>query len=120
MTDSGVPPTIYKILDADQWAEAVRAGIFTGAAIDLRDGYIHFSTAAQVAETARLHFADRQGLVLVAVDGAALGAALKWEASRGGALFPHLYATFDPAKILWAKPMPLGPDGQHRLPELAL
>jgi len=118
MTASDIPQTIYKILPAALWAEAERAGVFKGAAIDLKDGYIHFSTADQAAETARLYFAGQQGLVLVAVNGAALGDALKWEVSRGGALFPHLYAHLNPASVLWAKPMPLGPDGAHVMPAL--
>ena len=109
---------IYKILPAALWADVVRAGAFKGAGIDLKDGYIHFSTAAQVAETARLHFAGQDGLVLVAVDPATLGAALKWEPSRGGQLFPHLHGVLDPGAVIWARPMPLGTDGRHRLPEL--
>jgi uncharacterized protein (DUF952 family) len=110
--------TIYKILSASLWSEAERAGAFKGAGIDTKDGYIHFSTAEQVAETARLHFAGQDGLVLVAIDPATLGAALKWEPSRGGQLFPHLYGALNPKSILWARPMPLGPDGRHVLPEL--
>jgi uncharacterized protein (DUF952 family) len=82
---------LYKIVDASAWDAAVRAGTFVGAEIDLKDGYIHFSTGAQAAETARRHFAGRDGLLLVAVEAQALGDALKWEPSRGGDLFPHLY-----------------------------
>lgn len=111
--------TIYKICPATLWTAANKAGRFDGAEIDRRDGYIHFSTAAQTPETAALHFAGHDGLVLVAVDGAALGEALKWEPSRGGALFPHLYAPLPLTAVLWAKPMPLGPDGRHRIPDLA-
>ena len=81
---------VYKILHADAWAAAKRAGRFEGVAIDLSDGYIHLSTAAQAQETARLHFAGQTGLVLLRIDAGALGAALKWEPSRGGQLFPHL------------------------------
>ncbi len=110
---------IYKICPAPSWREAEAAGVFHGAGIDAEDGYIHFSTADQVAETARLHFADVDDLVLVAVDPARLGPALRHEPSRGGALFPHLYAPLDLAAVLWVKPMPLGPDGRHRLPDLA-
>jgi uncharacterized protein (DUF952 family) len=109
---------IYKIVPATAWAEAERKGAFAGAGIDLKDGYIHFSSAGQVAETAQLHFAGQEGLVLVALDPALFGAALKWEPSRGGALFPHLYGTLDPTLILWVKPMPLGADGRHLLPDL--
>jgi uncharacterized protein (DUF952 family) len=86
---------VYKIVARADWDAAVRAGVFQGAAIDLRDGYIHLSTAAQAPETARLHFAGQVGLVLLRIDAAALGAALTWEPSRGGALFPHLYGPLD-------------------------
>ena len=83
--------TIYKICDRALWREAERTGVFTGAPVDHADGFIHFSTAAQVAETAARHFAGKADLLLVAVDAAALGPALRYEPSRGGALFPHLY-----------------------------
>jgi uncharacterized protein (DUF952 family) len=109
---------IFKIVPAAVWAAAERNGAFAGAGIDLKDGYIHFSSAEQVAETARLHFAGQEELVLVAVDPAAFGATLKWEPSRGGALFPHLYGALDPKRILWVKPIPLGADGRHLLPDL--
>src|SRR5712691_117158 len=82
---------IYKICPASLWHEAERAGIFRGSAHDRRDGFIHFSTAAQLSETAAKHFSDAADLVLLHSDTAALGDALKWEPSRGGALFPHLY-----------------------------
>ncbi|MBX3526729.1 MAG: DUF952 domain-containing protein [Rhodoblastus sp.] len=104
---------IYKIVSTDAWRAAEAAGVFAGAPVDLADGFIHFSTAAQVAETAAKHFAGQTDLLLVAVDGAVLGDALKWEPSRGGALFPHLYAPLDPRAALWASPLPLGPDGRH-------
>ncbi len=84
--------TIYKICERAQWRAAEAAGQFRGSAVDERDGFIHFSTAAQLAETAAKHFAKASDLMLVAVDAAALGAELKWERSRGGDLFPHLYA----------------------------
>jgi uncharacterized protein (DUF952 family) len=116
MAEANPTTTIYKILPATLWAEAERDGVFRGAGIDLKDGYIHFSTAAQATETARLHFAGQDGLVLVAVDARALGPAIRWEPSRGGALFPHLYGTLPLAQVLWAKPMPLGADGRHILP----
>jgi uncharacterized protein (DUF952 family) len=86
---------VYKIASGSDWDAAVKAGRFEGAAIDLRDGYIHLSTAAQAQETARLHFAGQSGLVLLRFDAAKLGPALKWEPSRGGALFPHLYGPLD-------------------------
>ena len=108
--------TIYKICAADIWEEAEAAGHFAGAGIDLADGFIHFSTAGQLAETAAKHYAGQPGLVLVAVDAGQLGDALKWEVSRGGALFPHLYAPLAMSAVLWAKPLPLGADGRHVLP----
>lgn len=102
---------IYKIVDADAWAAARAAGRFDGAGIDLADGFIHLSAADQVAETARLHFAGRDNLVLVAIDPARLGDALKWEESRGGARFPHLYAALEMSAVAWQRPMPTDPDG---------
>ena len=109
---------IYKISDVALWNEAKRAGVFTGAPVDVADGFIHFSTAAQAAETAARHFAGRGDLVLVAVDADALGADLRHEPSRGGALFPHLYGQLPLAAVRWVKPLPLGPNGKHVFPEL--
>ncbi|TGS13965.1 DUF952 domain-containing protein [Mesorhizobium sp. M2E.F.Ca.ET.209.01.1.1] len=108
---------IYKIAPEALWREAEKNGRFTGAPIDLADGFIHFSTAAQVRETAAKHFAGQRGLLLVAVDAAKLGDALKYEVSRGGALFPHLYAPLALDAVLWAKPLPLGAGG-HEFPAL--
>lgn len=110
--------TIYKIADAATWDAAAAAGRFTGAPVDLADGYIHFSTAAQVRETAARHFAGQAGLVLAAIDAEALGPALKWEPSRGGALFPHLYAELAMTAVKWSQPLLLGPDGRHQFPAL--
>jgi len=110
--------TIYKICDAALWRAAERAGEFGGAPVDLDDGYIHFSTADQAAETAARHFAAAPDLVLVAVDAAALGAALRYEPSRGGALFPHLYGKLPLSAVRWVHPLPLGTDGRHVFPEL--
>lgn len=110
--------TIYKISPREAWQQAETAGRFTGAPVDLKDGYIHFSTAAQVRETAARHFARQADLVLVAVDADALGAALKWEPSRGGALFPHLYADLPMAAVRWVKPLPLRADGAHVFPPM--
>lgn len=107
---------IYKILRADEWAALQAQGETAGAPIDVADGYVHFSTAAQAAETAAKHFAGAEGLVLLALDPDALGAALKWEPSRGGALFPHLYAPLRLADVLWHAPLPLGPEG-HVFPD---
>jgi uncharacterized protein (DUF952 family) len=109
-------PAIYKICPASLWREAARAGVFRGAENDQRDGFIHFSTAAQVAETAAKHFAGEPDLVLVRADSARLGDALKWETSRGGALFPHLYGDLALAAVTKVDPLPLGPDGRHRFP----
>ena len=106
---------IYKITPQGDWEQAEAAGIFTGAPIDVADGFIHFSTAAQATETAAKHFTGQTDLLLVAVDPDRLGEALKWEPSRGGALFPHLYATLLMDAVLWARPMPLV-DGAHELP----
>lgn len=107
---------IYKIFRAPEWAALQEAGETAGAPVDLADGFIHFSTAEQVAETAAKHFAGEDGLVLLAVDAETLGEALRWEPSRGGALFPHLYRRLRLAEVLWAKPLPLV-DGIHRFPE---
>jgi uncharacterized protein (DUF952 family) len=93
-------------------------GLVKGAPVDLADGFIHFSIAGQVAETAAKHFAGQDDLLLVAVVEAALGDRLKYEVSRGGALFPHLYADLPLSAVLWVKPMPLGADGIHRLPAM--
>ena len=109
---------IYKICNAELWSKAEAAGVFKGAAVDLADGYIHFSTAAQVAETAARHFAGQDGLILAAIDPNALGAALKYEPSRGGALFPHLYGVLPMSAIVWCVPLLLGEDRSHKFPNL--
>ena len=108
---------IYKIVPESLWRNALAEGVFRGAPVDLADGFIHFSTAEQVAETAARHFAGQAGLLLVAIDGEALGDALVYEPSRGGALFPHLYAALDPAAIVWSRPLPLGANGLHDFPD---
>lgn len=107
---------IYKICAAAAWAEAERAGAFDGAPVDLADGFIHFSTAAQARDTAAKHFAGRRDLLLVAVEADRLGQALRWEPSRGGALFPHLYGTLPLSAVVSVQPLPLGPDGSHAFP----
>lgn len=112
--------TIYKICPESLWREAEAAGVFTGMAVDAQDGFIHFSSIEQVEETAARHFAGEAALVLVAVDGDALGGALRWEASRGGALFPHLYGPLPLSAVEWVKPLPLGPGGRHSFPQLDL
>lgn len=103
---------------ADEWAAAVAAGSYPGSSQDRADGFIHFSTAAQIVESARRHRAGQSGLLLVAVDPERLGDRLKWEASRGGDLFPHLYGPLDPAESASVRELPLGPDGAHRFPLL--
>jgi uncharacterized protein (DUF952 family) len=108
---------VYKICPRALWQEAERDGVFRGAPVDRADGYIHFSTAAQVRETAAKHFAGQDDLLLVAVDAAALGPALKWEPSRGGALFPHLYGTLVLDAVRRVEELPLGRDG-HVFPRL--
>jgi uncharacterized protein (DUF952 family) len=109
---------IYKICPVGLWQEAERLGVFRGAAIDLSDGFIHFSTAEQVEETAAKHFSGQTGLVLVSVDAERLGESLKWEPSRGGALFPHLYGELVLTTVTRVEPLPLGPDGRHVFPPL--
>lgn len=108
---------IYKITPRDAWEQAVQAGIFKGAPVDEQDGFIHFSTAAQVVETAAKHFAGQDDLMLVAVEAARLGQALKWEPSRGGELFPHLYALLPMEAVSSSEALPLGRDGAHLFPE---
>ncbi|MEE9313818.1 MAG: DUF952 domain-containing protein [Rhizobiaceae bacterium] len=115
----GNTPLIYKITPRAAWLEAEAEGVFTGAPIDIADGYIHFSTAEQSIETAAKHFAGQDDLLLVAINTAKLEGDLKWEASRGGALFPHLYAPLSMEAVEWAKPMPLGADGIHILPKVS-
>jgi uncharacterized protein (DUF952 family) len=112
-------PTIYKILPASLWQDAHRAGVFHGSPVDLADGYIHFSTSEQAAETAAKHFAGQRDLVLLHVETEALGDALKWEPSRGGALFPHLYAPLAITHIKRVDPLPLGGNGSHVFPDLS-
>ena len=107
---------IYKILRATDWASALAAGTFAGAPVDIADGYIHFSTARQVRETAAKHFTGQMGLLIAAFDAAAFGTMLRWEPSRGGALFPHLYAPLDPALAVSVVPLLLGSDGHHVFP----
>ncbi|SEW25005.1 Uncharacterized conserved protein, DUF952 family [Aliiroseovarius sediminilitoris] len=107
---------IYKIFRTAEWQAFKAAGKTLGAPVDLKDGYIHFSTAEQVAETAAKHFADEDALVLVAFESDAMGAALKWEPSRGGALFPHLYRDLMLSEALWHRALPLGRDG-HDFPK---
>jgi uncharacterized protein (DUF952 family) len=106
---------IFKIFRPDEWAALRRDGMTDGAPIDVADGYVHFSTAQQAGETAAKHFAGVEGLMLIAVDADAAGDALKWEPSRGGALFPHLYRKMTMPDVVWAQPLPLV-DGAHQFP----
>jgi uncharacterized protein (DUF952 family) len=108
---------IYKIATREQWEEAEASGTFQGAPVDFEDGFIHLSTARQTVETAERHFAGQNDLVLVAVDGAGLGDRLVYEVSRGGALFPHLYAPLDLKHVLWVKPLPIDDKGTHIFPD---
>lgn len=107
--------TIYKIVPAVLWREAVVAGRFSGAGVDLIDGYVHFSTVAQVRDTAAKHFAGVADLLIVAVDARALPA-LRWEPSRGGDLFPHLYEDLPMNAVQWVEPLPVGTNGRHEFP----
>jgi len=110
---------IYKICSATLWEAAVEAGEFKGAEIDLIDGYIHFSTAEQMHETAAKHFTGQDDLVIVAVEADALGEEMKWEPSRGGALFPHLYRSLKVSETAWLEPLPLV-NGTHSFPAKAV
>lgn len=107
---------IYKIFRSDEWTAFKTEGKTTGAPVDLADGYIHFSTASQAVETAARHFSGAENLVLLAVDADAAGEALKWEPSRGGALFPHLFRPLLLDEVIWSKPLPLV-HGLHLFPD---
>jgi uncharacterized protein (DUF952 family) len=110
---------IYKICARTLWQEAEAAGQFEGAPVDRVDGYIHLSTAAQVRETAARHFAGQSDLVLIAVEGEALGSSLRYEPARGGELFPHLFGPLPVAAVRAVHSLPLGADGRHVFPDLA-
>jgi uncharacterized protein (DUF952 family) len=109
---------IYKICPEPAWREAERQGVYRGSTDDARDGFIHFSLASQVAETAHKHFAGQSGLLLIEVDADALGERLRFERSRNDELFPHLYGELDPAAVLSVREMPARSDGTHDIPEL--
>jgi uncharacterized protein (DUF952 family) len=109
---------IYHMCRAEEWTAAIAAVSYRGSSQDLADGFIHFSTGAQIVESARRHRAGQESLLLIAVDAARLGDRLKWEKSRGGDLFPHLYGPLDPAESASTVPLPLGPDWLHVFPEL--
>jgi uncharacterized protein (DUF952 family) len=109
---------IYKICPASAWREAERQGVYRGSAVDLRDGFVHFSTASQLAETVAKHFFGQTGLFLIAVDADALGEALRWEPSRNEELFPHLYGELDLGAVTDVLELRTRPDGTHEIPEL--
>jgi uncharacterized protein (DUF952 family) len=110
---------IYHMCRAEEWRAAEKTGSYAGSSQDAADGFIHFSTAAQIVESAARHRAGQAGLVLLAVDPVALGAALRWEEARGGVLFPHLYGALPCAAVRRVDPLPLGRDGRHVFPALA-
>jgi uncharacterized protein (DUF952 family) len=111
--------TIYKICERTSWRRAEQSGAYRGSAADARDGFIHLSTGAQLAGTMAKHFSGQRELLLVAVDAEALGPALQWEPSRGGELFPHLYAAMPLSAVRWTKPLPDEVAGRRAVPELA-
>lgn len=107
---------LYKLLSCDEWQQVLVAQELAGFGIDLTDGFVHLSSADQVKETARRYFSGRDDLMLISVDGGRLGASLRWEESRGGALFPHAYDVIPMAAVLESEPLRLGPDGEHQFP----
>jgi uncharacterized protein (DUF952 family) len=110
---------IYKLLDRTAWEQARAARVFEGSAVDIADGFIHFSTAAQASETARRYFAGQADVMLLAVEAEGLGSGLRWEPSRGGDLFPHLYGSLPASAVVSARVLALGPDGAPMVGELA-
>jgi uncharacterized protein (DUF952 family) len=112
------PPLIYHMCRRAEWQTAEAAGVYRGSSQDVADGFIHFSTAAQIATSAAKHRTGQRDLVLLAVEPAPLGAQLKWEAARDGALFPHLYGALATDRVRWTKELPLGEDGRHMFPAL--
>ena len=107
---------IYKVIDDASWQTALAAGHYDGSADDHRDGYVHLSASVQTSGTLAKHFAGRDDLVLAAIEAGLLGAALKWEVSRGGEKFPHLYAPLPTSAVMWWRRLSLGADGVHILP----
>ena len=108
---------IFKVVSRSEWQEAQEAGAFHGSPLDLADGFIHLSSAAQVVSTVQNYFAGRDDLVLVSVDTECLGDTLRWEVSRGGALFPHIYGDLPMTSVLKAVPLKLQKDGTHVFPQ---
>ena len=112
MTDQ----TIFHMCRAEEWETALATGAYPGSSQDAADGFIHFSTAAKIVESAAKHRAGQSGLLLLTVDAGMLGDALKWEPSRGGQLFPHLYGALPVTAAIRVDPLPLGDDGRHVFP----
>ena len=117
MRELGTIVLVYKILTQSQWRDALAVGSFAGSPDDMRDGFIHLSTGPQLSETVRRYFSNQPDLVLLAFEQRGFGDALRWEPSRGGALFPHLYAPLPAANALWVRPLPLDDGGVPVLPE---
>ena len=109
---------VFKIVGAAEWRAAEAAGVFFGSDVDRADGFIHFSSAAQAPETAEKWFKGRRDLLLAAINSHALGAGLRWEPSRGGELFPHLYGPLPMSAVVWSRLLSLGDDGRHRFGDL--
>lgn len=109
---------IYHMADKDDWAKALETGAYPGSPNDIKDGFIHFSTAETVVESAAKHRAGEENLLLLTVESDALGEALKWEEARGGILFPHLFAALKPEQVMKIEDLPLGSDGLHQFPPL--
>jgi uncharacterized protein (DUF952 family) len=112
------PRSIYHMCRRDEWQDAQASGVYAGSSQDKADGFIHFSTAAQIMDSAAKHRAGQRDLVLLAVDPAPLGDSLKWESARNGALFPHVYGALPLASVRWVRDLPLGADGRHVFPPL--
>jgi uncharacterized protein (DUF952 family) len=110
---------VYHMCPAEAWEAAKQIGTYRGTVDDRRDGFIHFSTAEHIVESARRHRSGQGGLLLIAVEDVRLGCRLRWEPSRDGDLFPHLYGALDPAEAASIRPLPLGPDGLHVFPPLS-
>lgn len=106
-------PFLYKVASSEDWQQVLSDGTFRGFGIDLEDGFIHLSTGDQIKETVRRYFAGRADLMLIVIDGGGLGQTLRWEPSRGGDLFPHVYGTIPMSAVQQAEPLPLGENGEH-------
>ncbi|NND98599.1 MAG: DUF952 domain-containing protein [Pirellulaceae bacterium] len=109
--------TLYKVVTRSQWRVAESDGVFRGSEVDIADGFIHLSAADQTIETVAKHFAGQSDLMLIAVDAAALGDTVRWEPSRGGALFPHVYGDLPLTAVRGVQPLPIGDDGRHQFPD---